>query len=146
MPTILSDDGRLKMAKMSAEAWWFIEEARYSQLSEDEQAFDRLSKWRKFLAIMEVSLRYPIYSSRHAPECIMLSWFFGFPSFGREQDVEKLRRIPAGADKKWLERWAQGDFFKAAPLLSEAAKSYEGDDEFRRMCEEVERNVLATLQ
>lgn len=147
MPELFAN-GNLPMAKMSAEAWYFLDAAQYAELSSEDQEVDALKKWRKLLAIMEVALRYPIYCSRYAPEVIVLSWFFGLPSFGREQDMAKLKRIPVGVDKKWLERWTQTDIFKKPPPLPEkvAKSAYEGDDAFQIMCVEIEDVVLKTLK
>lgn len=142
----MPEDPSYKMAVMSAEAWYFLDRLQHDKLTPEAQEEDRRRKWRKLTAIMQVAMRYPIYYSRYAPEVIVLSWFFGFPSFGRVQDVEKLRRIPVDAGP-WLERWTQMDLFRpAAPPAPEVAKKgYEGDAEFQALCAEIEEVVLKTL-
>ena len=143
-------DESYRMAVTSAQAWFMIEDLTFKREPRQAHGDILLRKWRKLLAIMEVAMRMPIYYSRHAPEAIMLAWFFGLPGYGREQDMERFKRIPLGQDKRYRELWTQVKLFEKPWKTSDKGilkgYDYEGDDEFKASCAEIHANVLATLK
>jgi hypothetical protein len=134
------------MAISCAQAWSMLENMKTPK--PDTETCQR--KWRRLLAIMEVALRMPIYSSRFYVECIVLTWFFGIPGFGAEEDMEKRRRIPSGSDKQWTSLYEQVKLFEKpnpSPVIEKSDfLRYDGDEEFRAMCKEIHAGVSETLK
>lgn len=94
-----------------------------------------LDKYRKLLAILDVSLLMPIEFSRYMPEVIALTWFFGLPSFGKEQDRERLRRLP-------FEVVNPKDLDRQRRLFDDGLK---GDPGYQRLFEMIRRQVQINL-
>lgn len=137
----MREDEIVARAKMAAEPWFFLEEVRFKGLPADQQRIACEDKYRKLLAIMAVAMEMPIYTSKYAPETIMLSWFFGFPAFGREQEPGRLRRIPFGKDVKRL--FGQGVLF--GNIEESNNGFFPGDEAFEAMKEEIRKHVQKVL-
>src|SRR3972149_3659784 len=140
-PISPDDARRWSFATMTASCMWGLYEAEYDKLEDADRKDFALSKWRKFLAISEVSLRHPIDTSRYFPEMIALSWFFGFPSFNREQNMERLSRAWQFKEAKDLA--GQLNLFKDS--VDRDLDGVTGDDEFVAIYREIKKNVEELL-
>jgi len=135
------DDQACEIAKGFAGTMAFLWEEEFKQISDDESRKEyALLKWRRMLAINEVSQEYPIHYSRYFPQMIALSWFFGLPAFDRAQDMDRLRRA-------WGETaaFAQGDLFKEIARKA-VLKIGKEDSDFHRMVAEMKEIVIKTFK
>lgn len=119
-----------------------IEEAKAQKKDPDDLRDACVVRYRKLLAIMAVAMEMPIYYSRYYPELIYLSWFFGFPSFDREQDPDRLARIPK-QHPNVADIMGQGTLWKREQLVTNDFQP--GDDAFEALKEEIRGNVRKTL-